>query len=84
MRQFEAKQYKLRGEFLPAQREGKVEWTPFVTIKTSGYEQWLGAQAANLCQPVIWDSEADLSSSLQTPARFLAIATGCSTATNGS
>lgn len=63
-----AKQYMLCGEFLPAQREGKVEWTPFVTIKTSGYEQWLGAQAANLCQrsTVIWDSEGDLSSSFQT------------------
>jgi hypothetical protein len=58
----------LCGEFLPGQREGKVEWTPFATIKTSGYEQWLGAQAANLCQrsTVIWDSEGDLSSSLQT------------------
>jgi hypothetical protein len=62
-----AKQYMLCGEFLPAQR-GKVEWTPFATIKTSGYEQWLGAQAANLCQrsTVTWDSEGDLSSSFQT------------------
>ena len=63
-----AKQYMLCGEFLPEQREGKVEWTPFATIKTSGYEQWLGAQAANLCQrsTVIWDSKGDLSSSFQT------------------
>jgi hypothetical protein len=63
-----AKQYMLCGEFLPEQREGKVEWTPFATIKTSGYEQWLGVQAANLCQrsTVIWDNEGDLSSSLQT------------------
>ena len=63
-----AKQYMLCGEFLPAQRAGKVEWTPFATIKTSGYEQWLGAQAANLCQrsTVIWDNKGDLSSSLQT------------------
>ena len=63
-----AKQYMLCGEFLPGQGEGKVEWTPFATIKTSGYEQWLGAQAANRCQrsTVIWDSERDLSSSLQT------------------
>lgn len=65
-----AKQYMLCGEFLPAQGEDKVEWTPFVTIKTSGYEQWLGAQAADLCHrsTVVWDSEGDLSSSLQ--ARF--------------
>jgi hypothetical protein len=63
-----AKQYMLCGEFLPAQGEGKVEWTPFVTIKTSGYEQWLGVQAADLCQRsiVVWDSEGDLSSLLQT------------------
>ena len=63
-----AKQYILCGEFLPGQREGKAEWMPFATIKTSGYEQWLGAQAANLCQrsTVIWDREGDLSSSLQT------------------
>jgi hypothetical protein len=63
-----AKQYMLCGEFFPAQREGKAEWTPFATIQTSGYEQWLGAQGASLCQrsTVIWDSKRDLSSSLQT------------------
>lgn len=57
----------LCGEFLPAQRDVKVEWTPFATIKTSGYEQYLGAQAASLCQrsTVIWDSKGDLSSSFQ-------------------
>jgi hypothetical protein len=61
-----AKQYMLCGEFLPAQRKGKVEWTNFATIKTSGYEQWRGAQAASLCHStVIWDNEGDLSSSLQ-------------------
>ena len=32
-----AKQYQLCGEFLPQQREGKAEWTPFATIKTSGF-----------------------------------------------
>jgi len=63
-----AKQYILCGEFLPAQRDGKVEWTPFVTIKTLGYEQWIGAQAADLCQrsTVVSDSKGDLSSLLQT------------------
>ena len=71
-----AKQYRLCGEFLPAQDEGKAEWTPFATIKTSGYEQWLGAQAASFCQrpPIIWDDERDLSSSLQ--SRFDSYATG--------
>lgn len=60
-------QYMLCGEFLPAQEGGRAEWTPFATIKTSGYEQWLGAQAAGFCQrsSVIWDDTGDLSSSLQ-------------------
>jgi hypothetical protein len=60
-------QYMLCGQFLPAHEGGKAEWTPFATIKTSGYEQWLGAQAASFCQgsSVIWDKEGDLSSSLQ-------------------
>ncbi len=57
----------LCGQFLPAQEAGKAEWTPFATIKTSGYEQWIGAQAAGFCQnsSVIWDKVDDLSSSLQ-------------------
>ena len=60
-------QYMLCGQFLPAQGGGKAEWTPFATIKTSGYEQWIGAQAASFCQnsSVMWDMEADLSFSLQ-------------------
>src|SRR2546427_8239578 len=60
-------QYMLCGQFLPAQEGGKAEWTPFATIKTSGYEQWIGAQAAVVCQgsSVIWDKVGDLSSSLQ-------------------
>jgi hypothetical protein len=57
----------LCGQFLPAQDGGKTEWTPFATIKTSGHEQWNGAQAAGFCQTpsVIWDMVGDLSSSLQ-------------------
>ena len=43
-------QYMLCGQFLPAQEGGNAEWTPFATIKTSGYEQWIGAQAARFCQ----------------------------------
>src|SRR5437867_12441492 len=60
-------EYTLCGQFLPAQEAGKAEWTPFATIKTSGYEQWIGAQAARFCQDssVTWDNVDDLSSSLQ-------------------
>lgn len=60
-------QYILCGQFLPAREGGKAEWTPFATIKTSGYEQWIGAQAVGFCQgsSVNWDQTGDLSSSLQ-------------------
>jgi hypothetical protein len=61
-------QYMLCGHFLPAQEAGNAEGTPFVTIKTSGYEQYIGAQAAaSYCQgpSVIWDEEGDLSTLLQ-------------------
>lgn len=56
----------LCGQFLPAPEGGKAEWAPFATIKTSGYEQWIGAQADGFCQgsSVIWE-KGDLSSSLQ-------------------
>ena len=57
------RQYKLCGEFLPKQ-DGKTEWMPFATIKTSGYEQWLGVQAVNYCQSVTWDPIGDVSSRL--------------------
>jgi hypothetical protein len=61
------KQYMLCGQFLPAQEGGTAKWTPFATIKTDGYEQWIGAQAAGICQgsSVIWEKVGDLSSSLQ-------------------
>jgi hypothetical protein len=61
------KQYMLCGQFLPEQEKGKTEWTPFVTIKTSDYEQWLGVQAASFCEQssIIWEDQKDLSTSLQ-------------------
>jgi hypothetical protein len=60
-------QYMLCGQFLAAQQAGKAQWTPFATIKTSGYEQLIGDQAASFSQnsAVIWDKMDDLSSSLQ-------------------
>ena len=59
--------HMLRGQFLPAEGKGEPEWTPFVTIKTSDYEQLLGAQAVSFCeQPsIVWEDREDLSSSLQ-------------------
>lgn len=59
-------QYLLCGQFLPAQTEGEAEWIPFATIRTSGYEQWTGAQAEGFCRQasVTWDETGDLSSRL--------------------
>jgi hypothetical protein len=60
------KQYMLCGQFLPARAKDNADWTPFATIKTSGYEQWLGDQAERFCKrpSIMWD-KGDLSSSLQ-------------------
>ncbi len=67
------KQYRLCGQFLPSRQGAKSQWTLFVTIKTSGYEQYIGRQASNFCQDstIIWDNVGDLSSSLQ--SRFDAL-----------
>ena len=67
MAQAGAKQYQLCGEFLPQQREDKAEWTPFATIKTSGFEQYLGGQAASWCQrsQFVQAGDEDLSLTLE-------------------
>jgi hypothetical protein len=61
------KEYRLCGQFLAAQETGKPEWTPFATIKTSDYEQYIGGHAAAFSQDssVIWDNVGELSSPLQ-------------------
>ena len=58
------KQYLMCGQF---HEPRSVVWTQFATIKTSGYEQWIGAQAARFCQgsSVRWDTAGDLSSTLK-------------------
>lgn len=60
-------QYVLCGEFLPAEEGDEAEWWPFATLKTSDYEQWLGAQAMGICRQssVIWDEIGDLTSQLR-------------------
>jgi hypothetical protein len=57
--------YILCGQFLRAQEGGKDEWVSFATIKTSGYEQWLGNSGFCKDSSFIWDTEGDLSSTLQ-------------------
>ncbi len=72
------KQHMLCGQFLRAQKGGKAKWTLFATIKTSGYEQYVGAQAAIFCQDssVIWDKTKNLSSLLQSRLDSLRQGTG--------
>ena len=57
-------QYMLCGQYLPV---AGGEWTPFATLKTSGYEQLLGAQAKGVCQggSVTWDQVPDQTAALQ-------------------
>jgi hypothetical protein len=67
------KQYRLCGQFMRTRQGTASPWMHFVTIKTSGYEQYISPQAANFCQDssVIWEKGGDLSSSLQ--SRFDAL-----------
>ncbi|HEX6368603.1 MAG TPA: hypothetical protein VF006_06715 [Longimicrobium sp.] len=59
------RQYRLCGEFLPAQQGGEAEWTRFATITTDPYEQWLGGQTAPFCDSSVTWHRGDLSSLLQ-------------------
>jgi hypothetical protein len=54
----------LCGAFQQAQPGGDTRWTPFVTIRTSGYEQMLGDQADTFCRRAAL-AEGDLSPALQ-------------------
>lgn len=58
--------YVLCGQFL-AQQDGRSVWIPFATIQTSPYEQWVGAQAAEVCQrpAMVWHVTRDLAPVLQ-------------------
>ena len=62
-----ASHHLLCGEYQATSSGGKLEWLPFVTLKTSGYEQWLGPDAGDKCRRpgITWDKTGDLSSSLQ-------------------
>jgi hypothetical protein len=59
--------YILCGQFLADNQEPSAGPTPFVTIKTDPYEQWIGGNATSYCadsMPVT-DGADELSSSLQ-------------------
>ncbi|MEZ4721784.1 MAG: hypothetical protein R2813_07920 [Flavobacteriales bacterium] len=42
-------QYVMCGEFLSKEKADTEEWETFATIKTSGYEQYVGMQAIPFC-----------------------------------
>ena len=45
------KMYLLCGEFQIQEKNDKDKvWIPFATIKTFGYEQWIGGQASTYCK----------------------------------
>ena len=56
----------LCGDFQQAAGEHKGEWVSFATLRTSGYEQWIGDNGAGFCNRpnVAWEAE-DLSAELQ-------------------
>lgn len=62
------KEYMLCGQFRSTPEGGTAEWAPFATIRTSGYEQYVGGQGESLSfctrPATTWD-EGDLSSTLQ-------------------
>jgi hypothetical protein len=58
-----AKTDLLCGEFQRVQESGNSPWTQFVTIKTSGYEQYLGSNVAWCPRAAL--EEKDLSAVLQ-------------------
>ena len=58
-------QYMMCGEFLPTQEAGQAEWTPFVTIKMSDYEQYIGETTYCQRPGTVWDAAGDLATALQ-------------------
>jgi hypothetical protein len=55
--------HRLCGEFQVARTDSAPEWIAFATIKTSGYEQWLGN--TTYCSGKVEWMPGDLSAELQ-------------------
>jgi hypothetical protein len=58
-------QYLLCGEFVRMEEGAKNGWTKFATIKTSGYEQYIGDNVYCQKPNIVWSSDGDLSSRLK-------------------
>ena len=59
------RQYVLCGEFLPTPDPDKAGWTPFATVKTDPYEQWLGETSHCKRANMVWEQTGDLSTELK-------------------
>lgn len=58
--------WRMCGEFLPTDGGDKAKWTGFVTVKTSGYEQYIGSDSPYCTHPkIVWIKTDDLSSALK-------------------
>jgi len=55
--------HRLCGEFRVTRSDGNPEWVAFATLKTSGYEQWLGD--TKYCNDKVQWTPGDLSAELQ-------------------
>ena len=58
--------YRLCGQYLSTKGPNADEWVPFVTLKTSGYEQYLGGGSRQWCESdrIVWE-EGEWTSALQ-------------------
>jgi hypothetical protein len=65
--------YILCGEFTTQDKQNKVEWTHFTTIKNSDYEQWIGPNGLTYCEnsKEITYSKTDLSVELLNRLNFI-------------
>jgi hypothetical protein len=60
-------------QFLEQDKQNKEEWISFATVKTSGYEHWIGNQSLTYCQDSRLVSHIinDLSLALKSRVDFL-------------
>jgi hypothetical protein len=58
--------YRMCGEFLPSDGGDKAEWIGFASIKTSGYEQYIGSGTTYCTDAkIVWDTTDELSPTLK-------------------
>lgn len=73
LRLYEGKTYLICGEVLVKNKEQADKWIDFATLKTEGYELWIGGNATTYCNDAktVASSTGDLASSLNTELKNL-------------